>query len=156
MGSQRARCDSVTKHKVPGSRPLKPESGVHAPPLLRSSGGDSRAQAQRAAQAARGVCAPLSSAACGHHGQFPALAASTSEMALVCGLSVSSCLHFVLTAHAHHYFLVTYGFYVSCGLRRPFSRCKHCSKTSLVPADLKPHPPPTSRASLGKRSMSIH
>lgn len=144
MGSQRVGRDSVTKHKGPGPRQLKPESGEHAPPLLRSSGGVTAGRRfSGAAEAARGVCAPLSGAACGHHGQFPALASSTSEMALVCGLFVSSCLQFVLTAHAHHYFLVMYGFYVSCGLRRPFSRCKHCSKMSLVPTDLKPQPPPS-------------
>ena len=113
MGSQRVGHDSVTEHKGPGSRELKQESGVHAPPLLRSLGGQQQGGGPVGQQRQRGWSAHPSVALCAGIVCSSLLWLPTSEMALVCGLLVSSCLQFVLTAHTHNYFLVTYGFYVS-------------------------------------------
>ena len=101
MGSQRVGHDSVTEHKGPGSRELKQESGVHAPPLLRSLGGQQQGGGPVGQQRQRGWSAHPSMALCAGIVCSSPLWLPTSEMALVCGLLVSSCLQFVLTAHTH-------------------------------------------------------
>ena len=71
------------------------------------------------------------------HGQYPAFALDTSEVAVELG---SFCiLLFIICPNfaCIQLFLFPYSFFAFCCWRRHLSRYKHCSKGTLVPASLK-------------------